>query len=81
MIKEQKNEAIKQRKEKYQERKAALQVPLAPLPEKELCQYERIREKNIKEREKAMADSGFFKEKFWNTKRKLDFQNNQFPGI
>ena len=62
MIKEQKNEAIKQRKEKYQERKAALQVPLAPLPEKELCQYERIRENNIKEREKAMADSGFFED-------------------
>ena len=62
MIKEQKSEARKQRKQKNQERKAALNVPLGPLPERELCQYEMIRENNIKEREKAMADSGFFED-------------------
>ena len=37
MIKEQKNEARKQRKEQNQERKAALNVPLGPLHERELC--------------------------------------------
>ena len=53
MIKEQKSEARKQRKQKNQERKAALNVPLGPFPEKELCQYEKITENNIKEREKS----------------------------
>ena len=53
---------------------AALNIPLGPLPERELCQYEMIRENNIKEREKAMADSGFFedmleyKKKIWLSK-------------
>ena len=43
-------------------RKEALAVPLEPLPERELCAYERLRERNISEREKAMADSGFFED-------------------
>ena len=34
--------------------------PIPPLPEQELCEYEKLREKNIKERENAMADCKFF---------------------
>ena len=36
--------------------------PLKPLPERELCEYERMRERNIREREEAMAASNFFKD-------------------
>ena len=48
------------RKEKELERKAAMSIPVAPLPEKELCAYERLRENNIKEREAAMAECEYF---------------------
>lgn len=48
------------RKKKYEETKKALGVPLEPLPERALCEYEKIRENNIKEREDAMIASGFF---------------------
>ena len=37
-----------------------MNVPIKPLPQKELCAYEKIREDIIKERAKAMADSGYF---------------------
>ena len=43
-------------------------MPIDPLPERELCQYEKIRESIIKEREEAMAKSKFF-EDLNNTKR------------
>ena len=39
-----------------------MRVPLDPLPESDLCEYEKIRENNISEREKAMYDSGFFED-------------------
>jgi hypothetical protein len=48
------------RKQKKEERKAAMAIPLAPLPQKELCDYEKIRENNIKERQDAMAACEFF---------------------
>ena len=35
-------------------------TPKSPLPEHELCPYEKIRENIIQERENAMIESGFF---------------------
>ena len=63
-------EYLSQQKERLKEtrklinekRKEAMAVPVEPLPEKELCAYELFREKNIKERQQAMADSGFFED-------------------
>ena len=36
--------------------------PLDALPEKDLCEYEKIREDIIKERNEAMANCKFFEE-------------------
>ena len=43
-----------------EQRKEALAIPVDPLPEREPCAYERYRENNIREREEAMAECGFF---------------------
>ena len=48
------------RKQKLEERKAAMAIPLAPLPQRELCAYEKMREANIKERKDAMDANDFF---------------------
>ena len=37
-----------------------MDTTLEPLPERDLCEYELLREKNIKEREDVMLKSGFF---------------------
>ena len=50
------------RRLKEEEKRKAMRIPLDPLPERELCEYEKIRENNISEREKAMYDSGFFED-------------------
>ena len=55
-----KEEQKEQRRLKDEIRKEAMQIPLDPLPERDLVPYEKYREKNIKEREKAMFESGFF---------------------
>ena len=34
-----------------------MNIPIVPNPEKELCEYEKIRIRNIKERKQAMAES------------------------
>ena len=49
-------------KEKRKALKKALKKPIAALPVRELCEYEKIREKNIKERYEAMKKSKFFEE-------------------
>ena len=67
---ERKREAKEKRKKKYEEMKAAMKTPILPLPENELCDYEKIREGNIKEREEAMKESGFF-EDLQKFKRKI----------
>ena len=36
--------------------------PLDPIPEKELCEYEKLRNRNIKEIEEAMAANNFFED-------------------
>ena len=61
-------EAIEQKKrekrrKKEKERREALEAlnkPLDPLLLRELCEYEKLRESIIKEREEAMAKCGFF---------------------
>ena len=58
------------RKQKQIERKQKMETAIDPLPERELCPYEKIREDIINEREKAMVDSGFF-EDLINTKREI----------
>ena len=47
---------------KQEERKKRMKTPLDPLPENELSDYEKLRDRNIKEREQAMIDSGFFED-------------------
>ena len=61
-IKEQERRHKEKRKGKRDELKAAMKVPTKAFPEKEKFQYEKIREDNIKEREKAMEESGFYKD-------------------
>ena len=39
-----------------------MNTPLKPLPERELCKYEKIREEIIRERMEAMNKCNFFKE-------------------
>ena len=58
------------RMQKQMERKQKMETAMDPLPDRELCPYEKLREEIIKEREKAMADSGFF-EDLINTKREI----------
>ena len=48
------------KKEIEQEKRELMKIPLDPLPERELCEYEKLREKNIKEREAIMEKFGFF---------------------
>ena len=47
---------------KREKRKEAMRNPIDALPEKELCEYEKIREDIIKERNEAMANYNFFEE-------------------
>ena len=53
-------EQKEKRKQKVRERRELMKVPINPLPERELCLYEKIREDNIKERINAMEKSKFF---------------------
>ena len=39
-----------------------MKIPIDPLPESELCPYEKLRENNIKERLEAMRKCGFFED-------------------
>ena len=57
-IEEQERRRKEKRKEKRDELKAAMKVPIKAFPEKEKCQYEKIGEDNIKERDRAMEESG-----------------------
>ena len=68
---ETKKKQNEKRKQKAEENKKAMATPIDPLPERELCAYENIRENIIQEREKAMIESGFF-EDLKNMKKTLD---------
>ena len=72
-VKERKELLKVKRKQKERERKEAMATPIDPLPEHELCEYEKVRENNIKEREKAMIENGFF-EDLMSLKKEIGFQ-------
>lgn len=55
-----KKEQREKRQQKQREIRDAMKVPINPLPEREMCLYEKIREDNIKERMNAMEQSNFF---------------------
>ena len=37
-----------------------MKTPIPPFPEKEMCEYEKLRERNINERKKVMQEAGFY---------------------
>ena len=55
MMEQRKKDKLEEKRKKDKERKEQMAKPIDPLPERELCQYEKIRESIIKEREEAMA--------------------------
>ena len=55
-------ERKEKRREQYRKYKEQMAIPLDPLPVTELCAYEKLRESNIKEREEAMRQCGFFED-------------------
>lgn len=59
-MKMRKKEVNEKRRQIEQEKRELMKIPLDPLPERELCEYEKLREKNIKEREAIMEKFGFF---------------------
>ena len=73
ITKHRKKEQKEQRQKIERERKEAMKVPLDPLPERQLCEYEKIREDIIKERRLAMEQCKFF-EDLKNTKREIGFE-------
>lgn len=54
--------AKERRRQKQDQLKAAMKIPVPKLPEKEMCEYEKLRERNISERKKAMIEAGFFED-------------------
>ena len=71
-IEERKKKLKEKRRLKQLERKEEMAIPLEPLPERELCPYEKVRENIIKERENAMIESGFF-EDLLKAKKEMGF--------
>ena len=61
-MKEARERRNKKDREKRKAMKEAMKKPIAALPAKELCEYEKIREENIKERYEAMKQCGFFED-------------------
>ena len=59
-VEERTRQRNEKRRQKYKEFREKLSIPLDPLPERELCPYEQMRENNIQERKKAMRKCGFF---------------------
>ena len=60
MIEEGKKEARERRRQKAEELREAMKKLINLIPERELCEYEKLRMSNIEERENAMAECGFF---------------------
>ena len=71
-----KEEQKEKRLLKKEEMKKSIARPIKPLPERELCQYEKIREYIIRERQGAMANFGFF-EDLDKTKEALGLHANK----
>jgi hypothetical protein len=70
MIEEDKRVKKERRQKKERERREAMAKPIDPLPVSEMCQYEKIRESIIKEREEAMAKYEFY-EDLMQTKKEI----------
>ena len=75
-----KHEQKEKRQRRREELKRAIAKPIAPLPERELCQYEKIREDIIRERKQAMANCKFF-EDLQNTKERIGFYTNEVQSV
>ena len=60
LMEQRKKDLKEKRQKKNEERRVAMDTPVNPLPKRELCKYERIREDIIREREEAMAKCRFF---------------------
>ena len=71
-IEERKQQRREKKKEKDKERKEAMGKPVNPLPARKMCQYEKIQESIIKEREEAMANCNFY-EDLLDANRKMGF--------
>ena len=78
--KRRKEEQREQRRLRDRIRKESMNIPLDPLPERELCEYEKYREKNITERERIMAESGFFDDLI-AFKKEIGLVKNSSPNI
>ena len=78
LVRYKKNEKKKKMQAKREQVKKAMATPLPPLPERELCQYEKIRENIIKEREEAFAKLKFF-EDLHRTKVKIGLYKKDKP--
>ena len=78
LVRYKKNEKKKKMQAKREQVKKAMATPLSPLPERELCQYEKIRENIIKEREEALAKHEFF-EDLHRTKVKIGLYQKDKP--
>ena len=70
MMEQRKKDKLEEKRKKDKERKEQMAKPIDPLPEQELCHYEKIMESIIEEREEAMARYNFF-ENLNNTKRDI----------
>ena len=53
IVEQRKRDKLEEKKKKERERKEKMAKPIDPLPERELCQYEKIRENIMKEREES----------------------------
>ena len=60
LMRQRKQDIKEKRQKKNEERRAAMEKPVTPLPKRELCQYEKIREEIIRERQEAMVQFQFF---------------------
>ena len=72
LMKQRKQDIKEKRQKKNEERRAAMEKPVTPLPKRELCQYEKIREEIIRERQEAMVQFQFF-ENLEKTKKDIGF--------
>ena len=57
-----KKDLTEKRRQKERENKEAMATPINALPERELCDYEKLRLNNIEERQMAMMECGFFED-------------------
>ena len=67
-LKEYRNMENKIRREKYQEKKKSANAPIPAMPERELCEYEKIRENNIIQLKRELAEH----DAKWEAERKAN---------